>query len=113
MINIRLATLSDAKQLAAFAESAFRESSGEHTTSEDMEMYCLSNYGEKKQAQELTDPGYTVLVAQSNGELVAYAQLKWGGAPECLASTRAGEIHRFYVAQECHGQGLAKELMIA
>ncbi|MEP6390792.1 MAG: GNAT family N-acetyltransferase [Halioglobus sp.] len=113
MIKIRQATPSDARQLAVFAESTFRDSSAEHTTPEDIEAYCLSAFGESKQAQELADPDYTVLVAQSGNELVAYAQLRWGEGPQCIVSARAGEIHRLYVARAWHGQGLAKELMIA
>ncbi|MEP4485100.1 GNAT family N-acetyltransferase [Marinobacter alexandrii] len=113
MIKIRQATPSDARQLAEFAESTFRDTSAEYTTSESMESYCVSAFGESKQAQELADPGYTILVAQSGNELVAYAQLKWGEGPQCITSARTGEIHRLYVARAWHGQGLAKELMIA
>lgn len=111
MSVIRAAKLSDAKNLSKLAELTFRDTFSDQNTPENMDSHCQSSYGEEIQAQEISDPGYVTIVAEANGQLMAYAQLKWGKAPNCVAAKSPGEIQRLYVDKAFHGKGLAHELM--
>lgn len=111
MTRIRTAQLSDAKQLAALAETTFRDTFAEHNTADDMTAHCESTYGEDIQAQEILTPEFVTLVAEHDDRLVAYAQLRWDSCPECVPAISPGEIQRLYVDSAWHGKGLAHELM--
>ena len=111
MSIIRAAKLSDAKKLAVLAEATFRDTFSEENTSEDMNAHCQASYGEEIQAQEISDPNYVTIVAELDEHLVAYAQLRWGEAPECVSAKSPGEIQRLYVDKNFHGGGLAHTLM--
>ena len=108
---IRYATPSDAKALAALAESTFRDTFAEQNTVEDINNHCKMAYGEAQQAKELSDPSYLTLVAEGNDELLAYAQLRFGSSPACLGEQVSAEIQRIYVDKHWHGKGVAQALM--
>ena len=111
MSVIRAAKLSDAKNLSELAEVTFRDTFSEQNTPENMDSHCQSSYGEEIQAQEISDPEYSIIVAEVNGQLIAYAQLRLGKAPSCISANCPGEIQRLYVAKAFHGKGLAHKLM--
>lgn len=111
--TIRLATVHDAKPLAQLAERTFRDTFGAVNTAEDMALYCAASYGDAIQAAELVDPTITTLLCEDAGQLIGFAQLRFGGAPACVAASEPGEIWRFYIAAAWHGQGVAQVLMRA
>lgn len=113
MEDIRLANTSDAKNLAALAEETFRETFGSMNTAEDMALHCRTSYGEAMQSEEISNPNMVTLVCEVGGNLIAFAQLRWSGAPSCVTAKNPGEIQRLYVAKTWHGKGLAQELMAA
>jgi GNAT superfamily N-acetyltransferase len=76
-----------------------------------MDLHCARSYGEAVQRREIVDPKLETWVAESDGRLVAYAQLCFGAAPPCVAGAAPVEVQRFYVDAEHHGKGLAQELM--
>ena len=110
---IRNAVRSDAARLARFAEEAFRATFGSVNRAEDMALHCRRSYGEALQAAEIADPRRTTLLAEHTGDLIGYAQLRWGEAPACVVALRPGEIQRLYVLADWHGHGVAQELMTA
>lgn len=111
MIRLRRALLTDAKALALLAERTFRATFEPWNDPEDMNAHCASAYGEGVQAKELSDPLVTTIVCDFEGSLVAYGQLRWSPAPRCVVAERPAEIHRLYVEQAFHGQGVASRLM--
>lgn len=113
MPKIRPANPTDAKNLAELADRTFRDAFSEQNTPENMDLHCKASYGERIQAEELADRQYTTLVAEVDGRLIAYAQLRWGEPPICVNADTAAEIQRIYVDREWHGKGLAQELMQA
>lgn len=113
MTIIRVAKLSDAKRLADLAESSFIDAFSEQNTTEDMDTHCQSSYGEAIQADEISNPESVTIVAENSGNLIAYAQLKWGKYPSCVSASLPGEIQRLYVDKAWHGKGLAQDLMLA
>lgn len=113
MINIRKALATDAPQLAQLAERTFRDTFGATNTSEDLDHHSRTAYQPEIQAREIADPATATIVADQDGDLVAYAQLRWGDAAPCVRAVAPGEIHRLYVDKAWHGHGLAQKLMLA
>jgi diamine N-acetyltransferase len=109
--SIRRADAEDAAALAAFAEATFRATFGAENAAEDMDLHCRGRFGAPLQAAEVADPTMVTLLSESNGELVGFAQLRWGEAPACVVAERPVEIQRLYVDGAWHGKGVAQALM--
>lgn len=107
---IRVATAGDAAQLAALAERTFRDTFASSNTEANMRLHCARTYGPAIQAAEIADPGRTTVVADADGVLAGYGQLRWNGTPS-LAADRPAEIQRIYVDRPWHGRGVAQALM--
>ncbi|HEV8176716.1 MAG TPA: GNAT family N-acetyltransferase, partial [Gemmatimonadales bacterium] len=78
---------------------------------EDMALYVSGAYGQSQQEAELADPEMTTVLAEADGQLAGYAQLRAGPAPDCVIGVRPLEVWRFYVAAPWHGRGIAHALM--
>ncbi|MBT8083349.1 MAG: GNAT family N-acetyltransferase [Gammaproteobacteria bacterium] len=118
MIELRNVTyclggVADAAELAEFAARTFADAFAADNNPEDLEAHLSANYGPGQQAAELADPSVRTILARSNGELVAYAQVRRNAPPPCVTHAAPVELHRFYVDSRAHGSGLASELMQA
>lgn len=113
MTTIRKAKPGDAERLAKVAERTFREAFGALTADKEMAVHCRASYGEAVQAGEISNPNMITLLAEEEGWLVGFAQLRWGDAPDCISGSSPGEIQRLYVLNEWHGKGVAQDLMNA
>jgi ribosomal protein S18 acetylase RimI-like enzyme len=113
LFAIRQARRCDAKKLAAIAEDTFRDTFADVNTPEDMTLHCRASYSEAIQAEEIASPNMVTLLCEHAGRLVGFAQLRWGKAPGCVVAEAPGEIQRLYVARDCHGKGVAHDLMTA
>ena len=111
--TIRRTRPDDAGPLSVLAERTFREAFFELNTPEDMALHCAKSYGAAIQAAEIADPDMVTLVFERDGALLGYAQLRWGPAASGVEAESPGEILRLYVARECHGRGVAIDLMNA
>jgi diamine N-acetyltransferase len=112
-VQIRPGTIDDAAALAAFAAHTFSETFAAENSAADMQAHLRSAYGVEQQTAELTSPAVTTLLAEMDGRLVAYAQLRRGPSPACVQPPDALELHRFYVDAAAQGTGLAQRLMAA
>lgn len=110
MIDVRPAVRSDASALARLAERTFREAFAADNIAAHLDLHCERSYGPQQQLREIEDPNLVTLLAESDGELVAFAQLR-PRAPKAGVPETAAELARLYVAQRWHGQGVAHELM--
>ena len=108
---IRLAGPDDAAAVAAFAERSFRETFGPDNRPDDMEAYCAATYALARQRRELAAPDRVTLLAEMEGLLAGYVQLRDGLAPSCVSGADPIEILRFYVDSRWHGRGIARSLM--
>lgn len=108
---VRLAGPEDASAVAGFAERSFRETFGPDNRPEDMDAYCAATYAIERQREELAAPDRVTLLAEIDGGLAGYAQLRDGPAPACVTGPGPIEILRFYVDSRWHGQGVARALM--
>ncbi len=95
-MHIRPATVEDATALAAFAARTFVETFAESNTPEDMQAHVARSYGVAQQTAELTEAGAVTLLAEQNGRLIGYAQLRRAAPPECVVAPDVIELHRFY-----------------
>ncbi len=113
MARVRIADLSDARELAQLAEKTFRDAFAAQNTAENMDVHCQSTYGEDIQAREISSADYHTLVVEEKEGLIAYAQLRWVNPPDCVTAASPGEILRLYVDRHWHGRGVAHQLMAA
>ena len=113
MIVIRPAVQSDAASLAALAERTFREAFAADNSAENLDRHCALKFGTTQQAGEISDPQLVTVLAEVEGDLVGFAQLRLGQATACVEARRPAELHRIYVTREWHGRGVAHELMRA
>ncbi len=109
--TIRRGTPADARLLADFAARTFSETFAEENRPEDMALHVSTAYGALQQEAELADPEMTTLLAEVDGQLAGYAQLRPNAGPDCVPRTMPLELLRFYVAAPWQGQGVAHALM--
>ena len=117
-IHVRAAAVADAVPLSRLAASTFRETFERDNTPEDMERYLAESFSPRRQAAEIDDPMGVMLLAERVGEagdaeLVGYAHLVSGGAPQAVTGPGPLELKRLYVARAWHGRRVAQALMDA
>jgi len=112
-VTIRQATALDAPALTAFGRRTFHDTFASQNMPEDMEAYLNEAFNQSRQDIELHDPHTTTLLAEADGVLVGYAQLRRGEAPACVAERDSVELVRFYVDVPWQGRGVAPRLMQA
>ena len=78
---------------------------------EDIAEHLARSFGPAQQAREIGDPALVTLLAERDGALVGFAQLRWGAPPVAVTSRDAVEIQRFYVDRPWHRRGVAQALM--
>jgi ribosomal protein S18 acetylase RimI-like enzyme len=110
-LSIRLAGPADAAAVGEFGERSFRETFGPDNRREDMDAYCASTYPVERQRAELSASDRVTLLAEVDGALAGYAQLRDGPAPGCVTGPDPIELLRFYVDRRWHGRGIAGALM--
>jgi ribosomal protein S18 acetylase RimI-like enzyme len=99
--------------VASFAERAFRDAFTADNRREDIDAYCEVALTSDLQRQYIADETMdTLLIEDSAGHLVGYAQLRPGSPPE-VTSDAPLELWRFYVDRHHHGRGIAQQLMQA
>lgn len=113
MVDIRLADSDDAALLADFAARTFRDTFGADNTPEDLALFVAAAYGVAQQRAEIDDANQVVLLAEVDGHLAAYSQLRIGPPPACVSEASTIELCRFYVDRTWHGRGIAHQLMQA
>lgn len=109
---IRRAVAADAVELSELAERTFRDAFSSQNTAENMDLHCAATFSPALQSAEIGNPGILTLVAESDGKLVAFAQVHLDPkTPACVPVAPAVELNRLYVERSFHGKGLAGELM--
>ena len=112
-LRIGPGSVEDAAELAAFAARTFAEAFAADNDPDDLQAHLSSSYTPEQQAAELADPSMTTILARSQGELLAYAQVRRSSPPSCVTQSAPIELYRFYLDSRAHGSGLAAELMQA
>ncbi len=121
--RLRRAVVADAAALAALAAETFTETFAADNRPEDLAAHLAASYGVAQQTAELQDPGVITLVAEQDGALVGFAQIRHADAPVSVtaaaSTTRSAthpaavpvELQRLYLRRVAHGTGLGAALM--
>jgi ribosomal protein S18 acetylase RimI-like enzyme len=112
-IEIRRGVPADAEALAEFGWRTFEETYGASNDPQNMADYLAANYGEEHQDRELKSPDVVTLLAELEGALVGFSQVRRSTPPECVPGEDAVELLRFYVDRPWHGRGVAQKLLAA
>lgn len=112
-LTIRRAVPADAPVVAELALRTFMDAFAGGSDPHDLALHTARAYGVPQQSAEIAHPGMVTLLAEAGGRAAAYAQVRRGQPPSCVADPGAAEIARFYVDQAWHGRGIAQRLMDA
>jgi len=110
-VTIRTATVADAAVLAELARRTFYDTFASTNDPTDMALFLAESYGVDQQTLELNNRDITTLLAEEDGEAIAFAQIRAGHVPDCVSGAEPIELWRFYVAHQWHGRGIAQSLM--
>lgn len=111
MTTIRQAELADAEALAHLSERTFRDTFTTKNNPSDVELYCAENFGPEIQQQDILDANCVTLLAEVDGQLVGFAQVRLYAPKECVAAAHPSELHRLYILKEWQGRGVAHKIM--
>lgn len=109
--HIRRARPSDAETLARLAARTFADTFGADNTPDDVALHLATAYGATQQGAEIDDPEIDVLLAEVEGVLAGFAEVRSGETPGCVDGASPLELWRFYVDAPWHGRGVAHALM--
>jgi ribosomal protein S18 acetylase RimI-like enzyme len=109
---IRRASAADAPALSAFGRRVFTATFEAENKPADLAAYLDSAYTVAHQQADIADPSIDTLLLEIDGVLAAFAQVRVGELPPCVAAG-AVELARFYVDHGWHGRGVAARLMTA
>ena len=107
----RRAIVDDTTALAELAEKTFRDTFAAQNSEWDLNEYCSKNFGSQIQLSEIENANTVTILAQVDGVLAGYSQLRLQSPKECVPSDSTAELCRFYISQEFHGRGLAQALI--
>jgi ribosomal protein S18 acetylase RimI-like enzyme len=110
-IAIRPATVADAALLAEIAAAGFADTFAADNDPVDMRTYLASAFGPEIQRAELEDPRTTAFLAEREGEVVGYAMMRQGAAPDFIRDRDSIEIARLYSVKRWIGSGVGAALM--
>lgn len=115
LMIIRHANTSDTAALACLAEQTFRDTFTSGSSTSDMQQHCEENYSPDIQLQEIQDSNLITILAECEGKLAGFAQVRLlsptVNLKESLASKYPSELSRLYVSNEWLGHGVAHKLM--
>lgn len=110
MITYRDARAADAAPLSAMARQSFVETFGTLYSPSDLAAFLDDAFGVNGLAAQLSDPDFTVRLAEEDGQIIAFAKMgpvtfpgEW--RPDAI------ELYQFYVLGPWQGQGVAQAMM--
>jgi ribosomal protein S18 acetylase RimI-like enzyme len=110
-VTVRRANVADAAALADLGARLFFETYEGETPPADMAAFLAEAHGIEQQTRELSDPQIATFVAQCEGTLVGYTQVRVKPAPAGTTTDAAVELWRLYVDRRWHGRGVADALL--
>jgi ribosomal protein S18 acetylase RimI-like enzyme len=110
-LNVRRASIEDAKLLAELGALTFAETFAKDNSPEDMAAYLADSFSVGRLTEELNEPASVFFIAEVDGSAAGYAKIHPGEAPGCVEGQRPVELVRLYVSQEWLGRGVGHALM--
>jgi len=114
-INIRQATIDDAKLLTDLSYTTFWDAFAHHPKNapDDLAHYMRQAFSAEQIAAELADPRSIFLIAELDGKPAGYAKLLVGSIEPGITANTPIELSRLYSHQEYLGKGVGQNLMDA
>ena len=112
-IVIRHAQAKDAPALAESAAALFEQTYAGKMPARDLQDYIAQDFTPGQQLAELSDPAIITLLAEYNGALLGYAQVRRKAAPVAIDTSPGVELWRIYLDRSSHGRGIGKRLLAA
>lgn len=115
LINIRQATLDDAKPLTDLAYTTFWDAFAHHPKNapDDLNHYMRQAFSLEQISTELAEESSIFLIAEIDCKPAGYAKLITGSVEDGIAASRPIELSRLYSHQEYLGKGVGQNLMDA
>lgn len=110
-LNLRRASIEDAKLLTELGARTFDETFAKDNSPEDMAAYMAVSFSVERLTEELTDPASVFFIGEVAGSAAGYAKIQSGEAVGSVEGERPIELVRLYVLQEWHGRGVGPALM--
>ncbi|HSX60123.1 MAG TPA: GNAT family N-acetyltransferase [Tahibacter sp.] len=113
-LHIRRAVPADAAELARCMAEWFMAAYAHASDATNTAKFVAANFAAEKQAAEIVAPDIVTLIAEADGAMVGYAQVRFATTPhEAIVESDPAELGRFYFAPSQHGRGGAAQLMRA
>ncbi len=112
MVEIKIATLSDAALIADISRETFHATFAAHNSKADMDKFLSEQFCKEQLIAEVGAAGNIFLLAYTDGIPAGYVFLK-DGTHLALQTTQAIEISRLYSRTSFIGKGIGKILMEA
>ena len=114
-INIRQATVEDAKTLTDLAYTTFWDAFAHHPKNapDDLNHYMRQAFNVDQIAAELVDEKSIFLIAEIEGEPAGYAKIVIDAVEPGITAERPVELNRLYSHQQFLGKGIGQALMDA
>lgn len=115
LINLRQATVDDAKLLTDLAYTTFWDAFAHHPKNapDDLNHYMRQAFNQEQIAAELDDPKNIFLIAEIEGEAAGYAKIIIDNIEPGITADQPIELSRLYSHQKHLGQGVGQKLMDA
>jgi ribosomal protein S18 acetylase RimI-like enzyme len=111
-LAIRPGIVSDAPALSRFMAHAFETAFGALNDPARLAAFLAETYSVPQQSAELVDPATLTLIAELDGAMAGFAQVRSGPyLPACVTGPEPIELQRFYVDPVWIGRGIARPLM--
>lgn len=110
MMHHRDAAPADGPRLAAMARRSFSETFGHLYRPADLAAFLDATFGDEGLPAQLSDPAYSVRIAEEEGAVAGFAKL----GPVAFPGTWGAEtieLHQLYVLGPWQGAGVAAALM--
>lgn len=114
-VDIRQATIEDAKALTDLAYTTFWDAFAHHPKNapDDLNHYMRQAFSLEQTTKELGEENSVFLIAELDGEAAGYAKLIVDTIEEGITAERPVELNRLYAHQQFLGKGIGQALMDA
>lgn len=109
--EIRKAHSGDVQELIGVGRRTFMETYAADNDPGNIQLYMDMTYTQDRIEANLADPQATYLMLYVDQDLVGFALLKAGPAPECVSGTHPLHLRQLYVDRAHQGQGLGSALI--
>lgn len=77
----------------------------------DIDAYCAEAYQPDIQRREILDSGWVTSLAECEGRLIGFVQIRLHSPNACIPDPGPAEINRIYLMQPWQGKGVADQLL--